>query len=306
VRAAQLGLVRARAAQQRVERAALGQLRNDDRARVYDDAHAHEDVGVAQPRHRVHFLLEVHHGGQRAAVLHDNGNAVPAPKVHGAERALAEAEAPDVRVRIRQGLDSAVAFRGGLLAAQQRDQRQRVVVDALELLLTDLPQGLEAHEVQLVGELLLLGPQLRDVLAHADDARDGALRVAPRRRVEQHQDAGAPFREQRQLVVGRLDPSQCIGEHGLHARAVLRSDEFLHEPLAQGLVLRVAKDLGRAPVPLVDVAVHVDAEDEHVRRVDQPLEVVGDHEPLGGHVAQLGGVMAHADRADRLPCRVFR
>ena len=78
-----------------------------------------------------------------------------------------------------------------------------------------------------------------------------------------------------QLVVGRLLPLEGVVENLLDRAAKTRSDEGRDQRLVKGLVARVACNLGGLEIPLVDVALGIDAEDGSVGRVDQLSEFVG-------------------------------
>ena len=78
-----------------------------------------------------------------------------------------------------------------------------------------------------------------------------------------------------ELVVGRFLPLESVVENFLDRLAKTRGDKGRDQRLVEGLVARVARDLGRLEVPLVDVALGVDTKDGSVGRVDQLPELVG-------------------------------
>ena len=129
---------------------------------------------------------------------------------------------------------------------------------------------------QVVGDLAELGLTFvdgGDVLPHAHHAHDRARRVAARRRVQQQLHALAVLREQRQLVVVRLHAQQSVLQHLLHRLLEVGRDEVLHQAPPNDLVLRVAGNLHRLAIPLIDQPVGVDAEYGRVSRLDEHLHV---------------------------------
>ena len=75
-------------------------------------------------------------------------------------------------------------------------------------------------------QLLLAAIQLCDVLPDTDHTHHGPADVAPGRGVQQHLDAPAVLREERELEVGRLLALKRVLKHLLHRVLVLCSDEL--------------------------------------------------------------------------------
>ena len=125
-----------------------------------------------------------------------------------------------------------------------------------------------------------------------------------RRGVQQDLDALAVLGEERELVVVRLHAEQGVRQHLLDRRAELVANVLRDEVVAHDLLLGEARDGRHLAVPLVDVAVGVDAEDGRVRRVDEQGEVVGDALQLGLARLELGDVLPDADDAEDLARRV--
>ena len=65
-------------------------------------------------------------------------------------------------------------------------------------------------------------PSPRRTLPDADDAQHLSGGVAARRRVQQHLDALAALRDERELEVVRLHALQRLGEHRVHGNFILR------------------------------------------------------------------------------------
>ena len=160
------------------------------------------------------------------------------------------------------------------------------------------------EEPQVVGDLaqlLLRLGEARDILPDAEHADDRRVFVATRCRVEKHLDTLAVLGEEwEDEVVGAMARERLL-EHLLHGLLKLGRDELEHEVLAHHLLLGEGGDLGSLPVPLVDEAFGVHAEDGRIRRVNEQAQVVGHTQELRLRPLARGNVLSDAHDASHRP-----
>ena len=154
-----------------------------------------------------------------------------------------------------------------------------------------MPLQVERHR-----DHLLLGVlALSDVLAHADHrGLFWSRRVVALRKISTRPlSCTAGTRSCRcRAPAARCRARAC-------RRLELGRDELLDEVAVEHLPF-LKRDLHRLLVPLVHLAVLVDAEDRRVRVVDQALQVLHDAAELDLLLLELGDVLADADAHDRV------
>ena len=110
--------------------------------------------------------------------------------------------------------------------------------------------------------------RLRNILSYTDHTNDVAIGVSASGSIDKKVPSFVTLGAELELVVRRLVSMQSVVENSLNRFLKLRLNESRYHGSIKRLFLGEAGDLGGLVVPLIDIAVHVDAKNGSIRCID--------------------------------------